>query len=75
MRTPAWLYVRRAMRLSPEQREQAAEGALKTLPPAPAARKPKHNLMTVWNAATPAEHVAFARAIGVERVWSGGIRR
>ena len=67
---------RRAARLTPALREQyAADGDRKSLPRPPAAPKPKPDLTSAWNAASPAERVAFGRTVGIDRVWSREVAR
>ena len=66
--------VRRAARLTPEQRASYASGAVTgPLPPPPPAAVPRPpTLHEAWFWASPAEQVAFARSIGIERCWSKG---
>ena len=73
--------VSRMLRLTRQERQLIADGIIQKMPPIPVPKKKNwqlqlpfetahQNLLSTWNAASPAERVAFARAIGVERFWN-----
>ena len=75
--------VGRIMRLTGKERQALADGTTTKLPAVPKKHTRQlelplathQSLLSLWNMALPAERVAFARVIRVERCWNRGITR